>query len=1204
MGSSEWMHAFFDMRGLSKPDGRWLYAYRLTLQEYQSLKSIIHEAATVTPMSLLARRNQRFAALFVLYAAEWWRREYDGGAWKWAPIFASLGLRKDDLSPNERTGLVLTGFAFWGHKTSGDGKKYFGSVVAHGGLPLKLIGHGGSRLNVIMGAVLRQANRYGWAEAQIAEAVSDHFDSVADSLRHEEIYLLLARMITATLELKQRHQLSGLADPFGYLDSHEPNWRDHYPLQIDDAAAGQLLSALVQAASQTTAEDGLNAVFTVERLIQSSGNGAWRLQSRIVFPSTASADALARQCGLADVSVVPRYFDIDATVGERRAIASGRLLLGSAEATVALGVGRHTWEGNDACQEHVLHLRSAGSDLNEGGASMLGGDTLVGVDGPWIFVDEGCYLRLAGVGDVRIPDKTAVVAVRNGETIQPLDSSEADPCYLGLLAIDDSLKFELWQVAASVRIIGADDSWLVKLAQTRTQAGGLILEGRRTALQTRPWPLYRGCPRLIRFDENGGRAILRSGLRWYAAGTKTPVDPSTYSGPADLQVFDEDERIGRFRLVIISEHAREQYVSGGLGEPAEVTLHGWGFSDIAIDASELVQGRVSSSTHGQVIRLDTHGTPPKDVHMFLRWAKSPQELRVSLPVPVSGGRAFDSEGKALASGNVVSLRHASGVRILIFDQNPNQPKKYEVELELQGDSGLKRSGAAISNRGIPIIKGFAELRVLDLYNEIRTLLGLTNELDASVKLTLKVGGKPDFFMSISRYDAALKRTIMGVSLADDDMKQFGIEQLAKCEVLARPILDPEAESTLLPSIKSEGAPSGVWSTEGLSLASAPWLLFPANSSSIEFRPLCINGGCDTAESNGECVPPALQRVCSLGSAIKLRDAERRLEAIEAALNSMAENFEHDSWRLLDHLWSSFGALPLCSIDTFKVLATVPEVVVAMLVRSERPGGQLSEHVARLKHELGLALELVGITYWRRTVSRFKDYWTAKVGEDVASVSFPLIVRERLVGIAEAFPALALTMHWLRFEFLNEPSDELLKMQRGLEKDPSIHLEWLWNGSDCLHQRLLLRVHAEDTDWPEPRFFKARALRALVQEIQKSIGSPSQDFQNLLEKFFWSRSDDFKLSVTNIPVLCAIWSALDLPLDWWRDPSNRLALQRIRAFDPPWFQSAYRHGFAACIGLEMIRTQVTTSSNGVAADRGHRTHRVAAGSVTRRRVRMN
>mgnify|MGYP003713055517 CR=1 FL=1 len=86
------MHAFFDMRGLSKPDGRWLYAYRLTLQEYQSLKSIIHEAATVTPMSLLARRNQRFAALFVLYAAEWWRREYDGGAWKWAPIFASLGL--------------------------------------------------------------------------------------------------------------------------------------------------------------------------------------------------------------------------------------------------------------------------------------------------------------------------------------------------------------------------------------------------------------------------------------------------------------------------------------------------------------------------------------------------------------------------------------------------------------------------------------------------------------------------------------------------------------------------------------------------------------------------------------------------------------------------------------------------------------------------------------------------------------------------------------------------------------------------------------------------------------------------------------------------------------------------------------------------------------------------------------------------------
>ena len=261
----EWLLGMLANRGCSRPDGRWLYAYRLLSSEYDSLRECLCEATRTTGVSPLARRNKYFAPLFVLYAAEWWRREYDGGPWKWGPILASLQVEKDELPPNERSGAVLEGFAFWGLRPASEGKRYFGAVVAHGGLPLKLIGHGGSRLAAVMGTVLRQAARYGWGESQVVDAVADHAPAMPESLRRDEVFRLLASMVLTTLDLKARHQLGGVLDPIERLDNADPDWREEYPLQIDDSAAVQLLTSMVKVASQASTEQGAVAVFRVVR---------------------------------------------------------------------------------------------------------------------------------------------------------------------------------------------------------------------------------------------------------------------------------------------------------------------------------------------------------------------------------------------------------------------------------------------------------------------------------------------------------------------------------------------------------------------------------------------------------------------------------------------------------------------------------------------------------------------------------------------------------------------------------------------------------------------------------------------------------------------------------------------------------------------------------------------------------------------------
>lgn len=1195
----EWVFALLGNRDCSRPDGRWLYKYRLLSSEYQSLKDCLLKATRTTSASFLAGRNRYFSALFVLYASEWWRREYDGGPWKWGPILASLQLEQNELSSNERSGVVLEGFAFWGLRPVSEGKRFFGTVVAHGGLPLKLIGLGGSRLATVMGTVLNQAARYGWNEDQVVDAVADHAPSMPESLRHDEVYRLLASMVLTTLNLKMQHQLGGVLNPIERLDKEDPHWREDYPLQIDDSAAMQLLTSMVKQASQTSTELlGAAAAFQVERILSCSAEGEWRIQSQIVHPPTAPADALAQQFGLGKGLAIPRYFDVDVTVGERQVLTNGRLLLGSEQTTVAFTAQRRRWSGPAACDEHILHLRTSGHDVVEGGIALPGGESLISSNAPSVFIADGERYRFAGVGDLRLPGAEAVLAIPDDCDLEPFGDSAATIEQVGQLDIDgDGEKtLLLWRITGNVRVFDANDAWAVRLGQTRMLSGSLVLEGRRVAYPSRPWPVFRGKPRVVRYDDQGQRVAVIKGLHWFAAGSKTVVDPTHYTGPVDLQVFEKEERIGRFRFFLISARSSESFVSGSLAEEATIDFSGWGFTNLSVESEQVETRALPTSTQGHSLSLHTASMPPRDLLVYLRWLGSPNECRILMPYPATGGRAFDTEGAPIINGSVISLRCAAGVSILVFDQNPNEPKKYEVELELRGDALSSRSNSSPSRHTVPITKGFAEVRLLDLYNEIETLLSLSNELDAHVEVRLIAGTKRSFSINISRYDVALRPKVMAIGLAEEDLERMELDQISGCKVLASSMLDPAEDPLTLTQVMSDNTPCGVWGIADLKPGLAPWLIYPAPDSMLQFRPLSIGGGFASADE--EDTGDDAFSGCALPRAIRIPDATTRIDAIDAVLVAMAGDYNHDSWSMFDGLWTAFSQLPLCSIDTFKALATRPEVVVAMLFRSDLPPAQLSSHVRQLKQQLGVALELVGMKAWRKEIDKFKTYWYQKLGDDTAGQIIPILLQDRLKTLAQELPGLQINIACLQFEFLDDaPPQVMLQLQKDLQTEKGVHLNRLWHGEDSLLQRLLLRVHADDVAWPEPRFFTDKAAPAFLDTIQSDPNLTRET--GLLKEFFWFQNNDFKISAANIPVLCALWCALDLPLDWWRAPANRLALQRLRAFDPLWFEDAYQHAFAACIGLSLIdpapgRAHVSTSS----IDGGTRSFRVPRGTVQR------
>lgn len=406
LNAKDWLVEMLGKRGLSSPDGRMLFKYRLTPEEYESAREVLHAAWLASSSSAQFLGARTTCALFVLYAAEWWRRDYAGGPWRWTPIVQSFALADEALPAQDRTHALIRGIHHWRHLPGSEGKKYFGVLVAHGGLPMRLISQGGSKIRAVLSSALRLALRYRWDEAGIEAAIAERAGELSQPLRHAEICALMARIVVVILDLRREFSLAGLDNPVGTLDAKEPLWRDRFPLSLDAVAAQQLLSGLVDEAARPLAPAGTNG-FRVERLLRAKTEGRFELHSFVRHPSEMAADVFASTFNLGNRDV-PRYFTVDVQVSDRQPLCIGRQILGSESETLSL-VPRHPqWRGEEACREHLMYVCSPAGELTDGAMPAAGG-AAISLEDPWIFAQRDEQSVLVSTGSARLPGQEAVV---------------------------------------------------------------------------------------------------------------------------------------------------------------------------------------------------------------------------------------------------------------------------------------------------------------------------------------------------------------------------------------------------------------------------------------------------------------------------------------------------------------------------------------------------------------------------------------------------------------------------------------------------------------------------------------------------------------------------------------------------------------------------------------------------------------------------
>jgi len=1131
-----------------------LYAYDLLASEFESLEAVLVTSCQRTEFSRLVARNEAFPPLFVLYASEWWKREYEGGPWRWAPIVERLTGATVEVSPQVRSKCVTLGLLYWGHRPISDGKRdeFLGAIVAQGGIPMRLLAQGEGKLSAVLTQVIKFGDRYRWSRVQILDAVGERLILLPKSYRRPEIASLLADFAETVLHLKQEYKLGDLADPIAYLDQNAPNWKRSFPVSLEHDAAQTLLVGLVREAALQKAPSS-HDLFRCERRLVLNEAGRHRLEAHLVAAPRAEADALAHAFGINSADKLPRYFSIDLDCGTRRSFLEARLVLGSEIPSVTLNGRRVIEQGLEGTGEHVLILRSAQGDFGER-ITVPGGGVLP-EDDPWIFVQRDDELvRFVAAGSARLPDAFALAALPSGWQI------EAEGTEIISLGVIDGLGSErlLYRIEGSFRVCQAGLRYQIQLGQS--VESGEVYQWSGTRLpEARGKPVFRGAvPSLYRVAEDSLDKVTLSSQEWRRQGSGVAVTPKEARGPIEVLVRNEGEVVGRQRIVILPPDARIEYSSGEVGSGI-VRFTGWGDVDVAVLPQPGLRSSVAKSAGQHIISLQAEGDPPGEFQALVHWPGTSFELPMWIAFPVTGGRFVRSQGGFLRTGERISIRDLIGTRLQVFDTNPANPKAYSLLL------GLGAGTREVSlHYPVPLdANGRAEVRLIDYQRHIESLLGMTDLLDSTVSVRLIVGQSPTAEFVVARYAVALERNGDVLSVGDSDLASLTPETLWQAKVLASPLVEEFPEPVRLIPVQSEGVHAGAWDAKGLDPKHNPWFIYPGGGSSLQFRPTIWIAN-DFAQENSSEIPT--ESSCALADAMLDPDPDARRDRVHDVVREMSRDLNHPSWPLVNRLWATFHHLPLPALDVWRMIAKRPRAVLAMLLRLDLDAAAVADAARRFRDEVGWIPELTAVSDIREAASGLWGYWLATLSDaQLAKSVFIPEVEVRLKAVGREIPGIDLLIDLVIFEISDTASESLQSVWDKCDAKSDVLVRKLWQGQESLGNTHLFLVNSGRDNWPERGLFES-AFQAYAETLDPTM---ARRLEPHMRRLFWFQPNDFKFSVANLPILCALWSATSAQRTYWGAAGHRLALKRVRDFDPVWFEQAFRHAFAALLTMDGI-----------------------------------
>lgn len=1146
----DWFQAFLQARGMDKPNGKMLFQYRASFAEYQQLRDLISARFAALNGAPWRYESHAESALFVLYASEWWRREYAGGAWRWTSIFQSITTGPYRVEPLERSTVVELGLRAWGHRLSEDGKKYLGAIVAQGGLPLKMVARGDGVTSRLLLSATHKAQLLGWSEYQLVDYFESHADDLVQHLRATEIYRLLTEMVTTVLTLRNEYKLAGVSNPVAALEQLEPRWRERFPIAVDDQSVEPLLVGLVREVSRPIKLKKAYPVSISRTLIKLAEADSYVLSMGIQVPSTISLEALAAAIEIPS-SKVPQSFVLEMAGDQRISLAQGRQLLGAQVSAVLFTGKARRFLGMEACQEVLLAIRSVGTDIVSP-TSVPGGEALDGSQ-PWCFTTTDETLTLTGVGSCKVVSEVAYVLAPDHFTLTPHENA----CVV-LEGLVEDLPEPRWmyKVQGTVDIFADDEIYCVTTNVLNGSDQQLVWKGSRHWCHSSPFPVFLGVPRLYRVDIEGqSHAVSDKDIEWVLPVRKgSPLaNVKGHRGPADAWLLMEGMRQRRFRMVLVAPDARIAFKSGASECEGSIEFHGWGITALHA-AAELSP---ESSVEGNLGRLSMRALnhPPALAPVTAEWSSTYPVLRIDLPFPSTGGRFARSDGSVLPNGSSLPMRRIQNLHVQVFDRNPNLLKSYRLEMQLQGD--LQSNRLRRAEIDVPLdANGVGDIRFFEIESVLNSLFCQSDHLDACLHITLFAGSAAIRTLRLTRYDVELERESQSLIIPRAQFVNVPTDQLQGMELRAIPLLEQMQAPYDLEQLRSGDNPVGIWSVAQLPAGHSPWLIYPSKNSSLQARPTLWSASAFDLLGRMQTLEDTL---CPLAEAMSASSEEVRSRHLAKVVAEMTTDLDHRSWKLVSHHYHQLKHLPLNTLDYWRLIGRNQDACLAAVLKFP---GEIYELMQRMRDELGVMWEFTSRTSLQKAYEAFSMSMTAQLGPTASADLIDQLLIDLFTKIGFSSEPLAIQSDRILFERTGTRSARFDRLIADFQRTPGSLLQHLWQGEDCLLQRVLLRNHAHEKIWP---YFKL--TEELVREILSQKDRQYVNFvSDLGKQLLWMPSSapggstiNVKVDVANAPLLTGYLVQICDANKWLQSSDHLAALRQIKAFDPTWFDLGIQIG---------------------------------------------
>lgn len=1094
-------------------DGRPLYAYRCTSVLFDQMAASLTTALTLTGNRSYI--DDSWAAMYCLYAAEWWRRNHESGSWAWSGIDQSLAWK--NFQHSERYKLLKLGMMWWKREImqrAGGEHLYLVTIACEGGLPLKLLQRENTNLSRYFKALLKEqqfirpTDRPGATDNDHTLAESQNYLLPA-SLQNDVVYELSGQLIDAVNHCRQ---LLGAESkhPLEQLDNTDPDWRERFPLRLEDGVAQSLIADLLTERLTPKAKNPKQFCEVARQLIKISDD-KWQPQLQINLPNRVPDEQIEALLSQPQNEETPSHLELRARVGsDEYSLAVLNKMAGQKHWRIS-SVNKNsafTLTGEDALLDVSLHVVKGSKEYVNWTQDNCAAPS---DDLPWLYVspvgaeaDNARQLDLIGVGSVNLRAASVFAAI-------PPEYNAGESRTTAVIGNVSASNRALLLLSESTFLSSPEgDKCLIELGAEVDLLSGYRVHGKRMFWSYSNRPVYGGMPELQYQTEYATTIVPAREIFWKPVGKR----PSEWTALAkrspvgDVRVRHMTDNGARFeaRIVVVPKEARIE-VKTGRKNSGTLAFHYFAATDIAI--APIVGCDISETVERGYTRFDVTSNAHQVAEASVRFSWQPNgSATLQVPVPIENSAFINSDGAIVNFGTSLSIDELMGLRAQVITPSLDS---YHIEVELH-DPGMSRNISNACNHRVPleVERGIHRLPLGPLTPRLRRLLALRSTLDSEIRLTLSNNIKSR--LSIKRFNTRL--------LSDWDT---GVVQLSSIEetadtgftMTAISLIEPELSETL----DFDSAING-WAATTLDQRFAPWILVAWQDALMFSRPAVAPIEALPDESLEIKTPASMRAVLQPG------DYMQRNAGMAECVTAMASDPAHVGWSYFKRCLKEFADYPPSSFDFTMRFSENPDVLALGLFAIR---GDLADEYWTLGDKLGFDWHLLTLDAWVKAAVTYHSHLKASLPEELAHLATDQTLTA-LHNIGESLPGMDMLMNCISEHIQGKPTSRDKARAFGSQSEMLLQIDSVE----------LLRRHVDNRQWPDEPQLK----EWLEFEVNVDLPAfpPKESLQTLR---------DFRQAAVNAP----IDAALQLTAGVYPGRDQLSYFLAFREFDSEWFDTA-------------------------------------------------